>query len=69
GMVAEGILLEGKEWLITRCEKIYFDNLEKWFGHYCHIHCHAIINSKETLSFFFAKLGLFWKVDQAPQRD
>ncbi|EHX2842099.1 DUF2726 domain-containing protein [Escherichia coli] len=38
GMVAEGILLEGKEWLITRCEKIYFDNLEKWFGHYCHIH-------------------------------
>lgn len=39
GMVAEGILLEGKEWLITRCEKIYFDNLEKWFGHYCHIHC------------------------------
>ncbi len=21
GMVAEGILLEGKEWLITRCEK------------------------------------------------
>ncbi len=28
-MVAEGILLERKEWLITRCEKMYFDNLEK----------------------------------------
>lgn len=24
GMVAEGILLERKEWLITRCEKMYF---------------------------------------------
>lgn len=42
GMVAEGILLEGKEWLITRCEKIYFDNLEKWFGHYCHIHARSL---------------------------
>ncbi|XEQ06783.1 hypothetical protein LPA67_14725 [Salmonella enterica subsp. enterica] len=20
-------------------KKIYFDNLEKWFGQYCHIHC------------------------------
>ncbi|MBW6098348.1 DUF2726 domain-containing protein [Escherichia coli] len=41
-MVAEGILLKEKEWLITRCEKIYFDNLEKWFGHYCHIHCQSL---------------------------
>ncbi|EAA9736487.1 DUF2726 domain-containing protein [Salmonella enterica] len=39
GMVDEGVWLEGKEWLITRSEKIYFDNLEKWFGQYCHIHC------------------------------
>lgn len=38
-MVDEGVWLEGKEWLITRSEKIYFDNLEKWFGQYCHIHC------------------------------
>ncbi|MBC3268168.1 DUF2726 domain-containing protein, partial [Escherichia coli] len=55
GMVAEGILLEGKEWLITRCEKIYFDNLEKWFGHYCHIHCQVslgrLINFPEQPEF------------------
>ena len=55
GMVAEGILLEGKEWLITRCEKNYFDNLEKWFGHYCHIHCQVslgqLINFPEQPEF------------------
>ncbi|EHV2482350.1 DUF2726 domain-containing protein [Escherichia coli] len=55
GMVAEGILLERKEWLITRCEKMYFDNLEKWFGHYCHIHCQVslgrLINFPEQPEF------------------
>ncbi len=54
-MVAEGILLERKEWLITRCEKMYFDNLEKWFGHYCHIHCQVslgrLINFPEQPEF------------------
>ena len=48
-------LFQGKEWLITRCEKIYFDNLEKWFGHYCHIHCQVslgrLINFPEQPEF------------------
>ena len=46
GMVAEGILLEGKEWLITRCEKIYFDNLEK-----CQVSLGRLINFPEQPEF------------------
>lgn len=55
GMVNEGVILEGKERLTTLSEKAYFDNLKKWFGHYCYIHCQVslgrMINFPEQPAF------------------